>query len=178
MKEIWKDVIGYEGHYKVSNKGRVRSLTRYIKHPIHKKIRIKGKILKLENNRLGYKSIRLCKDGGSRKHFVHRLVCRAFVDNPKNKPQVNHLDANPANNCVDNLEWCTQSENIKYAYDIGNKCKEGEKNHMTHLTDKDILDIRNTYMLGIFYQREIADAYNIDQGEVSRIVNNKAWTHL
>lgn len=104
-REEWRMIPGYEGLYMVSNKGRVKSLN-YMG---------KGKtvILKL-NDCVGYKDVVLSKDG-IRKHFkVHRLVAMAFIPNPNNLPQVNHKDENPLNNCVDNLEWCTQEYNNNY----------------------------------------------------------------
>lgn len=102
MKEIWKPIEGYEGLYEVSNLGRVRSLPRAT---------TKGKVLKPRLTKFGYARVNLWRNGKSRLFLVHRLVAAAFISNPENKPQVNHIDENKANNCADNLEWCTNLEN-------------------------------------------------------------------
>ena len=101
MEEIWKDIEGYEGLYQVSNLGRVRSLRRNI-------------ILRQSIERNGYERILLYKNKGYKHFLIHRLVATAFIPNPNNLPQVNHKDENKLNNCVDNLEWCTQEYNHNY----------------------------------------------------------------
>lgn len=108
MLIIWKEIPDYEGIYEVNNIGQIRNSTN-------------GKILKQHENPLGYRFIRLSKKGISKKYRVHRLVALCFLENPENKPFINHLDSNPRNNQLDNLQWCTQSENIQYAYNQGNK---------------------------------------------------------
>ena len=107
MKEIWKDVLGYEGVYKVSNCGRVWS--------VRKKI-----LMKLHDNGAGkgYKYIWGHKDGNREKLYIHIIVAQAFIPNPKNLPEVNHKDENPENNCVENLEWCTHKYNSRYSNEV------------------------------------------------------------
>lgn len=100
--EIWKDIEGYENLYRISNIGRVQRVT-------------SGRILRSYDVHLGYLQVHLCKDGKVKNMFVHRLVAMAFIPNPDNLPVVNHKDRNPSNNKVDNLEWCTQEYNSKYA---------------------------------------------------------------
>ena len=120
--EIWKPVVGYEGVYEVSSFGRIRSLDRitsYISRTREGKEYTtththKGKLMKQHNNQFGYKVIALRKDGKYRTYMVHRLVADAFLSNPNNYPVVNHKDENKQNNCVENLEWCTQQYNINY----------------------------------------------------------------
>lgn len=108
MLIIWKEIPDYEGIYEVNNIGQIRNSTN-------------GKILKQQENPLGYKFVNLSKKGNAKKQRVHRLVALCFLENPEDKPFINHLDSNPRNNHLDNLQWCTQSENIQYAYDHGNK---------------------------------------------------------
>lgn len=104
--EIWKDVVGYEEFYQVSNNGRVRR-------------KRDGKIYKNRTFTNGYKNVLIYKDGkwhrtGGKSELVHRMVAMAFIPNPNNYPQVNHKDENKENNCVENLEWCTQKYNNYY----------------------------------------------------------------
>lgn len=101
IKEVWKDVVGYEGLYKVSNKGEVMSI-------------ITGRLLKPCDNGKGYLIVTLCKDGKKNKSYVHRLVATAFIPNPDKLPQVNHKDENKDRNIESNLEWCTAKYNMNY----------------------------------------------------------------
>lgn len=123
-QEIWKDVVGYEGLYQVSNLGRVKSVARYIdrhaKHVIHKKY-IKEKILKQCNNAAGYPCVNLCNKGIHKTSRVHRLVAIAFIPNPENKEQINHKDGNRANPNVNNLEWVTNTENQIHSWKYLNR---------------------------------------------------------
>ena len=118
MEEIWKDIPGYEGQYQVSNLGRVKSLDRFITQMNHGKLitrRYPGKIFNLKpDNTTGYVAVVLHKDNVPTDYLVHRLVAQSFIPNPDNFPQVNHKDENTSNNCVDNLEWCTNSYNVNY----------------------------------------------------------------
>lgn len=107
--EIWKDVKDYEGIYKVSSKGRVKSVERVTVDSIGRKHHRKERILK-DHMYNGYLYVRLY-DGPKR---IHRLVAEVFIPNPDNKPQVNHKDEDKTNNCVENLEWMTHRENCNY----------------------------------------------------------------
>ena len=102
-KEYWKPVVGYEGHYQISNFGRVKSIK------FGKEI-----ILKQHKDKFGYLYVDLYKNNIKKKYKVHRLVAEAFLPNPYNLLQVNHRDENKLNNNVDNLEWCTNEYNINY----------------------------------------------------------------
>lgn len=121
MKEIWKDIKDYEGLYQVSNFGRVRSLNHYIKQKNNSKKLYKGQILKPHSNHSGngYYIIGLFKNNKRKSFLVHRLVAEAFIDNPENKPEVNHKDGITINNSVDNLEWATRREQMIHAYKHG-----------------------------------------------------------
>ena len=109
--EIWKDVKGYEGSYQVSNLGRVKSLDRIIVYSNGRIHNQKGKNINGFINTSGYMSVDLYKNGKSKKHYIHRLVATMFIDNPRDKNEINHIDENKLNNCAKNLEWCTSSEN-------------------------------------------------------------------
>lgn len=101
MNEIWKDIEGYEGLYQVSNLGNIKSFCNN-----------KTIILKQTNIcKYGHKKVTLCKNGVKKVMTVHRLVAKAFIPNPDNKPEIDHIDTNPSNNRVDNLRWVTSKEN-------------------------------------------------------------------
>lgn len=114
MTEIWKDIKGYEGLYQVSNIGRVKSLERTVIRKNGRKQTIRERILKRSANQDGYLQIDLYDSYGKKRFAVHRLVCEAFHQNPKNKPCVNHIDEDKTNNTASNLEWCTAKENCNH----------------------------------------------------------------
>ena len=131
-QEIWKPIAGFEGHYEVSNHGRVRSLTRTIrlKGPIGQDVlrTIQGQIHKPILQKNGYLLIGLQKTPSERKYFkVHRLVALAFIPNPEHLPQVNHKDEVKTNNHVENLEWCTSKYNMHYAGRYDRAAKSNRK---------------------------------------------------
>lgn len=108
--EIWKPIKGFEGLYEISNLGRVKTLPR---------AKVKGGILKPSTNVWGYLNCILWKNGIHKSFPVHRLVADAFIPNPEGKPIINHIDCNRKNNCVENLEWCSQKENIRHSVNLG-----------------------------------------------------------
>lgn len=110
MEEIWKDVIGYEGLYQVSNFGRVKSLG----NGGSKNSKFSSERILKQLNRNGYFGVCFCKDGKKKIYLVHRLVATAFLPNPDNLPQVNHKDQCKTNNVCSNLEWCDCKYNINY----------------------------------------------------------------
>lgn len=125
MQEEWVAVSGYEGRYEVSSCGRVRSIAQ-------PGTQLSGKILAPIKTH-GYLYVTLCKDKTKKRFAIHRLVAVAFIQNPNNKPTVNHKDGNKSNNKVKNLEWVTSSENNKHAFAKGLTvpyCRKGKNNPM------------------------------------------------
>ena len=119
MTEEWRDIPGFEGRYQVSNIGRVKSLPRRVNNHTGT-LMVKEKILKQRPDFKGYMRIDLNDNDGKHRYLgVHRLVAMAFIPNPHNKPQINHIDGIKNHNSVDNLEWVTNSENQKHAYRTG-----------------------------------------------------------
>ena len=134
MGEVWKQIEGTDGRYEVSNTGKIRS-TNYLGHGSTKE-------LSLCQDQKGYLRVRIYKGKCRVTVKVHREVAKAFVDNPSNKPEVNHKDGNKQNNNADNLEWCTANENSLHAYRHGLKektrehCKEMGKTIGRHNLEK------------------------------------------
>lgn len=155
--EIWKDIKGYEGLYQVSNFGRIRSLTRQVENGKGLYVR-NGQEMKQAYSSTGYKIVALCKDGKRKMFKVHRLVAIAFIDNPLNKKEVNHIDGNIENNLMENLEWVTHRENIIHAYKTG-LVKSVNLNNVN--IDKDILI--NMYTKDGKNISQIASDFNISR---------------
>jgi|WetSurMetagenome_2_1015567.scaffolds.fasta_scaffold572974_2 hypothetical protein len=114
MTEIYKDIPGFEGFYQIGNLGNVKSLPRrVINRPIH------GRILKTQVTKKGYITVTLNKNSKKTSRLVHNIVAVAFVENPENLKEVNHVDGIKSNNKSGNLEWSTRSENILHAFRLG-----------------------------------------------------------
>ena len=109
MKEIWKDVVGFENLYQVSNLGNIKALPKHGRKSVNMKHCIKH----------GYCTVSFSKNGKSTTLYVHRVVAQAFLQNAEGKPEVNHIDGNKLNNAIDNLEWVTISQNQKHAIKLG-----------------------------------------------------------
>lgn len=114
MKEIYKDIEGYEGLYQVSNLGNVKSVSRYVlcrdgQHkPVYEKIISPG------NNGAGYLFVYLWKDNKSKRYYIHQLVAKTFIENSNNYNKINHKDFNKKNNTIYNLEWCDDNQNMAH----------------------------------------------------------------
>lgn len=109
--ETWRNVVGYEGIYVVSNYGRIKRLPLGKQWPYRK---THNNIRKVRKNNQGYYVVNLSRENEVKWILVHRIVAMAFIPNPQNLPQVNHKDENKLNNVVDNLEWCDQRYNNLY----------------------------------------------------------------
>lgn len=116
MNEQWEWVPGYEGYYQVSNMGRVKSVGRIVYDKSGRTRKLKGRILKPRTQRNGYKLAVLSRDNKIENMLVHRLVATVFIGKHSQEMQyVNHKNFNRADNRAQNLEWCTQKENIQHA---------------------------------------------------------------
>ena len=123
--ECWRWVPSYEGLYQVSTRGRVRSVDRWVDGKNGSKQFREGRILKTQRNDWGYLEVELYRDGKRRTFLVHRLVAEAFIPNPENKPEVNHLNEQKDMNFAENLSWATRKENN--AWGTGNKRRAASK---------------------------------------------------
>jgi len=181
-EEVWKDVKGYEGIYQVSNFGNVRSLDRTVNKPNGISYIRKGKLCVQPKSNLGYMTVGLTVNNKKVNKYVHRLVAQAFIINNNNYPQVNHINCNKTNNRMDNLEWCTNSQNHIHASKNGlNKLHlhrvaySGEENGRALLTKKQVLEVRNKYIPFKYSAKKLALEYNVSQSCITHILNNKTW---
>jgi hypothetical protein len=119
MEEVWADISGYDGFYKVSNLGNIKSLQRYVKCKDGSVRLFQEKILSGGKAGRGYLLVTLFKGAKKRMEYVHRLVAEAFIPNVNNYPQINHKNGIKTDNRVENLEWCNNSMNMKHAFKTG-----------------------------------------------------------
>lgn len=168
MEEIWKYIENCDNKYMISNKGNVVS---YQKSK-------NGRLLKPDVVK-GHLRVSLTMECGLKKFFVHRLVAQAFIPNPENKPQVNHIDGDKRNNVVENLEWCTPSENTQHAYDNGLNDEALGSRHWNASLSKDIvLGIRRDYSVGDTSYNKLSLKYGVSKRTIGRIVNRQSWKHV
>ena len=162
MKEIWKDVKDYEGLYQVSNLGRVRSLDRLD----NANRRLPGKILKGHKNTAGYPRVKLYKNKTVSDKLIHRLVAQAFIPNPDNKSQVNHIDENKTNNIVSNIEWMTTKENINH----GTRNERAGKTKSITIIATNINTGESTEFYGA---RECARQLELNQSSITKVLKGR-----
>ena len=173
---IWRDVGGYEGLYQVSAYGNVRSLPREITVVRLGTVvgkRVAGRMLNPAIRDGGYKKVVLSKNGRQKSFQVHRLVALAFIPNPGKKPQVNHIDGNPSNNRLENLEWATGGENLIHSYAVLGRVTptKGKPARNRKLTLPDVIAIYQADGR----QEDIAKRYGVSRTIVSRIKRKKCY---
>lgn len=168
MKEIFISIIGFDGFYQISNYGRVKSL-RFNKERIIKSFIGTG----------GYLHTQIKNNCVMHNLSIHRLVAKHFISNPDSKPDVNHIDGNKLNNRIENLEWCTKSENIRHSFKIGTHPRKiGTSNSNVKITESQVLEIRKLYDGKGISMRELANKYGLGKSSIYRIVNNISWSHI
>jgi hypothetical protein len=155
--EVWKDIIGYDGLYQVSNFGNVRSLDRLIDGRNGRFYMRKGSNLSTNTSGNNYVHVLLRINNKSKPFSVHRLVASHFIDNADNLPEVNHKDEIRKNNHVDNLEWCTRKYNVNYGTGIERRKNNTNYKEIAELKCKKVLQFD---FLGNFIKawRSISDA--------------------
>lgn len=175
MQEIWKDVVGYEGFYKVSSLGRVKRVNGITSHG-HRRCE---KIIKQAHSG-AYPRTCLSRNGKVKSICTHRLVALAFIPNPENKPQVNHINANKTDNRVENLEWVTSSENCLHAVKMGLYIdQKGQKNPFAKLTTEDVLFIKQKLKEGVSTYRIHKKFFpTIGIVTIYKIKNQITWNHV
>lgn len=172
LKEVWKDIKGFEGYYEVSSFGRVRSKARMVKRGDGISMTFTGKELAPYSNkkRNGYCYVYLRVKGKKYPKFVHRLVAEAFLPNPNNLSQINHKDENPKNNRLDNLEWC----DAKYNNNYGSKPLKNKENAPKVAVEQ--YDLKGNFIASFPSQLEAATKTNTRQGGIASCLAGKAKT--
>ena len=184
MEEIWKDIEEFKEYYEISNLGNVRRK----KGTSHLKIKNR----KYTYDKDGYYKVNLKIKQKGYNRFIHRLLAKAFIDNPENKPQVNHINGIKNDNRLENLEWCTLSENRQHAYDTGlqnSYTRRGSLNNLSKLTKEQVLEIRSLYSNdlrgvkkenynGRMTMKMIGEKYNVTFAAIRLIVKNVNWKHI
>lgn len=162
-QEIWKSLVGYEANYEVSNTGLIRN----------KKT---DKILKSQIDRCGYERVRLSVNNKKSSVRLHRAVALTFIPNPHLKEQVNHIDGIKINNYVDNLEWCTNSENQEHANRIGLRVTPTGRDSARYESPVKVFDLDGKYLYTLHGNKEMAEK-GFDYRNVSAVVLGKRKTY-
>ena len=177
----WKDIQGYEGLYKVSNLGEVKSLERLEDNGRGSKRKRNERIISIDYHSAdGHGRVNLHKNGVSKRYFIHRIVANCFLENDDMLPIINHKDENPYNNNVDNLEWCSWKHNANY----GNRNKtislktRGENAKNSKVTEKDVLEIYKMFYEDKKTVKEITELKDVTRSIVNGIIRFTTWKHL
>jgi hypothetical protein len=171
VNEEWRQIIGYEGLYEVSNLGNVRSLSRG--NAGHK-----GRDLKASIGGHGYRVVSLCKRGVPIKRLVGRMVATAFIHNPSNKPQVNHRSGVKTDDRIENLEWVTSAENLEHAKQTGLQKNFCETHCRAILTNEQVVEIRLRYLPHRVTGNMLAKEFGVSRNEIYDIVKRRRFVRL
>jgi hypothetical protein len=171
QNEEWRDVVGYEGWYEVSDHGRVK--------------RVKqagggraGRILQETYQTNGYAMVNLSRKNKIKRLAIHRLVLSAFVSLPEKSHVANHKNGIKTDNHVSNLEWTTYWENDNHSRNVLGKHFRGETNPQAKLTEEDVIYIRKAHSDGVLTQTKLARKYNVSHATIHSVVYRKTWTHI
>ena len=169
-KEIWKPIIGFEGLYEVSDRGRIKRVKGFRA--------CKDRILKPYANHRGYLLIGLYKNSCVVGKQIHRLVLEAFIESCPEQKECNHKNGIKTDNRLENLEWVTHSQNEKHKYNtLGYIGPRGERQGNSKLTTIEVLAIRQLCKRG-YNQSRIAEWFNVTRGTINDIYNGKRWKHI
>lgn len=179
--EIFKEMSGYPD-YEISNYGRVKTKSRNVRytHAVtgkeHFRTTNERFLKQYDNNRTGYKFIQPRLNGKPKNETIHRLVALTFIDNLKSLPCVNHKDGNKHNNCVDNLEWCSNEYNHSHATLTGLKAK-GETVSNSKLNKHSIYAIKKLIKMK-WSDNNIAELFEVSRSTIHQIRVKKTWVHV
>lgn len=170
--ENWKTIEEFE-NYEISNLGRLKGLEITTKFGCTFK-KYPERICNPWTDKKGYKYYTFVVNGKNRHKLIHRLVAKAFILNPDNKPQINHINGIKSDNRIENLEWCNAKENLLHARETGLNDISGVNHYSSKLTIEDIYSIRNSNET----QRVLAEKYNICQDSISKIKSFKTYKNV
>jgi hypothetical protein len=166
MEEIWKPVVGYEGWYEISNIGRIKRTRRGLGT-------WSGRLIKHGMDKRGYRRVTLSRNGKIERFLLYHLVAIAFIGPREKGKEINHIDGNPSNNRVDNLEWCTRSENALHAFrSLGRK-----PSYKSKIDEEQVRKIRLMIKQGCS-QTYVRKIFGLSAGQVSRIHTRKRWASV
>lgn len=170
LKEIWKDIVGYEDLYQVSNLGNIKSYTKMVQRRTTKMYLKSGKLLKQTFHSEGYLVVGLTKDNKTTNYFVHKLVADAFLPKIEDINDINHIDGDKRNNNVFNLERCTRQQNIIHAYKI-------LKRKSNTILSPELLENICLHKANGLTNRVIAKLLNISHTTVNSVINKSKVKH-
>lgn len=167
-EEIWKDIPGYEGSYKISSNGRLKSFL---------KDKENGKILSVKNKKGWYLTAILRKKGFNTTKRIHRLVAEAFIPNNERKPQVNHIDGNKQNNNFSNLEWCYCFENVRHAMRLNPNMVKKMNEWNQKVKPKTVIqfDLKGNYINEYINCKEASDATGICHRNIHQVAEKTEY---
>ena len=172
--EIFKDIPGYEGRYQITNYGRVYSL-----EYIGPNNSVRGNKFLKPAVADGYHRIKLHKDKVIKSFAIHRLVGKAFIENPNNKPYINHKNFLRNDNFYLNLEWMTAKENTIHAFlNKRYPSRKGELNHSSKITKEQVLEIRRLLLENQVYITDIAKTFKVNRRTIFELKSGKTYTDI
>lgn len=178
-EQEWFEIPGFNGVYSINAKGDVKN-NGIRPHKTGRKP--SGRILKATINAEGYWWIPLrghIDRMKQRSYSIHRLLAITFIPNPDNKPCINHKNSIRSDNSLENLEWCTFSENNSHAHRVGGQRKYiGQRHNQARLSDSQVIEIRKTFQKRKRMMPDFMKNYGVSKGCITAIVDNKTWKHL
>jgi hypothetical protein len=177
MNETWKPVVGFEGFYEVSSMGRVKSIARRVRGRNGHLIGHSSKLLSPGEQQSGHLCVNLSMHGKPHMRRVHTLVALAFIGPCPEGLEVNHIDGDPKNNVVSNLEYVTHKENMLHAANVLNSFPRGEGHHNSKMTVATVREARAMRAKGMKFQ-DIADRLGVTRRTAARACNGELWAHV
>jgi len=178
MQEIWKNIEGYNGDYKISNLGNIMSTKRIVKRNNGRDLPMPERIMKPFLSKRGYLLVTLNNNKKTKHHSVHRLVAIAFISKVEDENIVHHVDGNPLNNNLNNLEWCTISKNTKHAVNDGFlNTRKGRDCNFAKLTEKEVIKIKRM-LKGKVTHKKISIIYGVCPSTITEINRGANWAQI